>query len=98
MSIMDWQDFSTMESQLDCFEMKFNENTSIRFSDFVGEEHEGRPLKTLFFVCGLDDHAKKIMRMKRAGLCSWFFDDGWFHLDINKSELDEAFINQIDFD
>ena len=83
---------------LEQFEMKFDKGNRITFSEFVGEEHENKGLRTMCHLSGLEDHIKILIRMKKSGLCSWFFDDGWFHLTINNCELTEEFISELQFD
>ena len=83
---------------LDQFEMKFNQGQQICFSEFVGEEHEGKSFGSMLNLSGLGEHKKQIKDFNISQECDWFFDDGWFHLKINRNLLNQDFINQINFD
>lgn len=83
---------------LDQFEMKFNEGQKICFSEFVGEEHEGKSFKTMLNLSGLSEHKKQIADWNISRECDWLFDDGWFHLKINRSLLNNEFISTLHFD
>lgn len=83
---------------LDQFEMKFNEGQKICFSEFVGEEHEGKTFGAMLNLSGLSDHTNQIADWNISRECQWLFDDGWFHLKINRDLLSQDFINEIDFD
>lgn len=83
---------------LNQFEMKFNEGKLICFGEFVGEEHDDKNFRQLVNMCGLEDHLDALADLRISRDCFAFFDDGWFHLKINRDLLTEEFINEIDFD
>ena len=85
-------------NELENFEMKFDEGLKICFSEFVGEEHDDKTFGTLLQLSGLSEHKNEIADLNISRECTWLFDDGWFHLKINKNLFTEDFLSNIDFD
>ena len=87
-----------LKNVLEDFEMKFDEGQRICFSEFIGEEHEGKTFKSMLNLSGLGEHSGQFADWNISRECEWLFDDGWFHLKINRDLFSQEFIDEIVFD
>ena len=91
-----------LQEELSQFEMVFNEDDKIRFSEFIGEEMESKSFeKQLIKAFGfkipiIEINAIGILPMKRKKQMKKCFDDGWLHLEFPKSLFSKSFLNEME--
>ena len=84
-----------LQEELSEFEMVFDEDDNIRFSEFIGEEMEGKSFeKQLSRAFGFNPIC--ILPMKNKKQMEKCFDDGWLHLEFPKSLFSKNFLNEME--
>ena len=84
----------SLQNGLTEFEMIFDENENIRFSEFIGEEMHNKSFeKMIEKTQQFSDREIQtiILPMKRKKQMTKCFDDGWLHLEFPKSLFQHSF-------
>tara|TARA_R100001163_G_scaffold12696_1_gene11871 strand:- start:1564 stop:1878 length:315 start_codon:yes stop_codon:yes gene_type:complete len=88
-----------LQNWLSEFEMIFDENENIRFSEFIGEEMQNKSFEKQLsktFVIQNHDIQKMLFPLKQKKVMTKTFDDGWLHLEFSKSLFTSDFKTQME--
>ena len=96
---MENKNLELLQEKLSEFEMIFDENDNIRFSEFIGEEMGNKSFakqmdKTQWF--SVREIKTIILPMKNKKQMEKCFDDGWLHLEFPKSLFSKNFLNEME--